>query len=112
MEVVEVGAGGAGVVFYGYAEFGGSFEDRVHVDRVGLAAEDLAAGGMAEDTDVGIFEGAEDAGGHLVDGLSEEGVDAGDDDIHLGEGGVFEVEGAVAENVDLDAGEDADAALI
>ncbi len=55
-----------------------------------------------------VFEGAEDAVGHLFDGLVEVGVDAGDDDVHLGEGGVVEVEGAVGEDVDLDAGEDAD----
>ncbi len=60
---------------------------------------------------MGVFEGAEDAGGHLFDGLVEEGVDAGDDDVHLGEGGVVEVEGAVGEDVDFDAGEDADVAL-
>ena len=63
---------------------------------------------MAEDADVGVFQGAEDAGGGLFDGLVEVGVDAGDDDVHLGEGGVVEIEGAVGEDVDLDAGEDAD----
>jgi len=31
--------------------------------------------------------------------------DAGDDDVHLGEGRVVEVQGAVGEDVDLDAGE-------
>ena len=58
-----------------------------------------------------VFEGAEDAGGHLFGGLVEVGVDAGYDDVHLGEGGVVEVEGAVGEDVDFDAGEDADAAF-
>ena len=53
-----------------------------------------------------VFHGAEDPGGHLFDGLVEEGVDAGYDDVHLGQGFVFEVEGAVGEDVDLDAGED------
>ena len=108
VEVVEVGAGGAGVVLYGYAEFGGAFEDGVDVEGVGVALEDLAAGGVAEDAGVGVLEGAEDAVGHLVDGLIEAGVDAGDDDVHLGEGGVVEVEWAVGEDVDFDAGEDAD----
>ncbi len=112
MEIAEVGAGGAGVVFDGDAERGGTLEHLFDVDGVGLAAEDLAAGGMAEDADVRVFECAEDAGGHLFDGLVEVGVDAGDDDVHLGEGGVFEVERAVGEDVDLDAGEDADAAAV
>jgi hypothetical protein len=35
-------------------------------------------------------------------------VDAGDDDVHLGEGGVVEVEVAVGEDVDFDAREDAE----
>ena len=38
VEVVEVGAGGAGVVFDGDAEFGGAFEDAGDVDGVGFAA--------------------------------------------------------------------------
>ncbi len=59
---------------------------------------------------MGVLEGAEDAGGGLFDGLVEAGVDAGDDDVHLGEGGVVEVERAVGEDVDFDAGEDADGA--
>jgi len=66
---------------------------------------------VAEDADVGILDGAEDAGSHLFCGLIEVGVDAGYDDVHLGEGGVVEVEGAVGEDVDFDAGEDADFAF-
>ena len=108
MEVVEVGAGGAGVVLDCYAEVCGGFEDGVDVDGVGFAAEDLAPGGVAEDADVRVFEGAEDAGGHLFCGLVEVGVDAGYDNVHLGQGGVVEVEGAVGEDVDFDAGEDAE----
>src|SRR6266849_5816767 len=63
---------------------------------------------MAEDAGVGVLEGAKDAGGHLFDGLVEVAVDAGDHDVHLGEGGVVEVEGAVGEDVDFNAGEDAE----
>ena len=92
IEIVEVGAGGVGVVFDGYSQLGGAFEDQVDVDGVGFAVENLAAGGVAEDADVRVFESAEDAVGHLFDGLVEVRVDAGDDDVHLGEGGVFEVE--------------------
>ena len=64
---------------------------------------------MAEDADVWVLEGTEDAGGHLICGLIEVGVDAGYEDVHLGEGGVVEVEDAVGEDVDFDAGEDAEA---
>ena len=84
---------------------GGSFEDAGHVDLVGVAAEELASGGVAEDADVGVLDGAEDAVGHLFEGLVEEGVDAGDDDVHLGEGFVGEVELAVVEDVDFDSRE-------
>ncbi len=59
---------------------------------------------MAEDADVGVLDGAEDAVGHLLDGLVEAAVDAGDDDVHLGEGAVVEVELAFGEDVDFDAG--------
>jgi hypothetical protein len=40
--------------------------------------------------------------------LIEEGVDAGDDDVHLSEGFIGEIELAVGEDVDFDAGEDTD----
>src|SRR5579871_379376 len=111
VEIVEVGSGWAGVVFYGYSQLGGTLENFVEVEGVGVALQHLAAGGVAEDSCVRIFERAEDAIGHLVDGLVEAAVDAGDDDVHLGEGGVVEVELAFSENVDLDAGENADAPL-
>jgi hypothetical protein len=77
----------------------------------GLAAQQQAAGGMAEDAHIGIFDGAQDAGGHLFAALLKAGVNAGDDDVHLGEDFVVQVERAVGEDVDLDAGEDADAAF-
>ena len=111
MEVVEIGAGGGGVVLDGDAELGGALEDLFHVDGVRIAAEEFAAGGVAEDAGVGVFEGGEDAIGHLLDGLIEAGVDAGDDDVELREGAVVEIELAGAEDIDLDAGEDGDAAF-
>ena len=66
---------------------------------------------MAEDADVRVLDGAEDAGGHLVAALLEAAVDAGDDDVHLCEHFVVEIERAVGEDVDFNAGEDADAAF-
>ena len=109
--VGEVGAGGGAVVFDGDAELGGAAEDLVDVDGVGFPAEELAASGVGEDAEVGVFEGAEDAGGHLIEGLGEVRVDARYHDVHLGEGAVVEVEGAVGEDVDLNAGEDAEGGL-
>ena len=78
------------------------------VDLVGLALQDLAAGGVAEDLHVGVFAGAEDAGGDLFGGLVEAGVHAGDDDVELRERLVVEIQRAVEQDVDLDAGEDAE----
>ena len=66
---------------------------------------------MAEDPHVGILDGAQHAGGHLLAALVEAGMDTGDHDIHLRQHFVVKIEGAVGKNVDLDAGEDADAAL-
>ncbi len=51
------------------------------------------------------------AGGHLFAALLEARVHAGDDDVHLRQHFVVQVESAVGQNVDLDAGEDADAAF-
>jgi hypothetical protein len=92
-------------VLDGDAQLCGVGENALDVEGVGIAAEELAAGGMAEDAGVGVFEGAQDAVGHLLDGLVEAGVDAGYDDVELGEGAVVEVELALGEDVDLDAGE-------
>ena len=66
---------------------------------------------MAEDAHIGILDGAQDAGGHLFAALLKARVDAGDDDVHLRQDFVVEVERAVGQDVDLDAGEDADAAF-
>ncbi len=83
-------------------------QELLEVDLVGVALEDLAAGGVAENIDVRVFAGAQDAGGDLLGGLVEAGVDAGDDDVELGEGVVFEVHLAVEEDVAFDAGEEAE----
>ena len=61
---------------------------------------------MAEDADVRVLDGAKHPLGHLLLGLIEERMHAGDDDIHLGEDFVGEIERAVAEDVDFDAGKD------
>ena len=66
---------------------------------------------MAQDARVGVLDGAQHAGGHLFAALLKAGVDAGDHHVHLGQHFVVQVERAVGEDVDLDAGEDADAAF-
>jgi hypothetical protein len=98
-------------VLHGYAQLSGAVEDGGGVEGEGLAAQDEAAGGVAEDADVRILDGAQDAFGRLFAGLFEVGVNAGDDDVHLREDIVGKIERAVFEDVYLDAGEDADAAF-
>ena len=109
--IVQVEALGRGIVLHGDAELGSALEYRGQVDGEGLAAQQQAAGGMAEDADVRVLDGAQDARCHLLAGLVKAGVNAGDDDVELGEHFIIEVEGAVGEDVDFDAGEDADAAF-
>ena len=93
------------------AEFGGAPEDGGQIDGERLAAQDLAAGGVAQNLDVGVLDGAQHPGGHFLAALVEAAVDAGDHHVHLRQHFVIEIDGAVAQNVHLDAGEDADAAL-
>ncbi len=109
--VVEVEPLGRGVVLDGDAQFGGASQDRTYVEGIGFASQELSAGGVAEDPRVGILDGTEHASGHLFATLVKARVDAGDDHVHLGEDFVVEVERAIGQNVDLDAGEDADAAF-
>ena len=66
---------------------------------------------MAQNARVGVLDGAQHAGGHLFAALLKAGVNAGDHHVHLGQHFVVEVERAVGQDIDFDAGEDADAAL-
>ena len=56
----------------------------------------------------GIGDGPDHPLGHLLAVHAQLGVDAGDDDVEAGEHVVAVVEQAVLEDVDLDAGEDAE----
>ena len=63
---------------------------------------------MPDERGIGILNGLEQAVGHLRGTLVEVRVHAGDDQIHLFEHGVGEIERAVGKNVDFDSGEDSD----
>ena len=76
------------------------------VDFVGLAFEEEAAGEVPKAVDGRMSGGADDAGGGLGFGTAEALVDAGDDDVELVEEVVGEIEGAVFEDVNFDAGEE------
>src|SRR5580658_4780175 len=64
---------------------------------------------MSDDRRVRILDGFQQTLGHFGRVLTENGMHAGDDEIHLGQHVVGEVEIAVGENVDFDAGENGDA---
>src|SRR5208283_5320432 len=100
-----------GIVFHGYTELGGAPEHRGQIDGEGFAAQQQASGWVAQNADVRVLDGADHSGRHLLAGLGEMGMNAGDDHVHLGEHLVVEVESAVGENVDFNAGEDADTAF-
>src|ERR1700733_4330439 len=89
--------------------FGGGGQNCVHVESVAVAAQLDASGGMANDGSIRIRDGVQQALGHLRRFLIEDGVDAGDDDVHLRQYVVGEIESAVSKNIDFDSGEDGDA---
>src|ERR1700689_5454826 len=64
---------------------------------------------MSDDRRVRILDGFQQPLGHLGRVLIENGMHAGDDEIHLGQHVVGEIEIAVGEYVDFDAGENGDA---
>ena len=107
----EVAAVGVAVDLEHRAGAGGGLGDRLDVDPVGLAAADQAAGEVADAVDVRVLDRGEDALGHLLFGDREGGVDAGDDPVERGDEVVGVVERAVEADVDLRAGEQAEAAL-
>src|ERR1051325_2513438 len=90
-----------------HAALGRAVEDAVELDAVALAAEELAAGEVAEEGDVRVVQGAEDALRHLVLFHLELGVDGGDDEVEEVERFGTVVDGAVGEDVRLRAAEDA-----
>lgn len=71
VEVVEIRASRAGVVFDRDAELCGAPENDVDVERVGIATEDLSPGRVAEYPDMRVFECAQNAIRHLLDRLVE-----------------------------------------
>src|SRR4051794_12310095 len=58
---------------------------------------------------MGIVEDLEEPVSHFGWLLSESGMDAGNDDVHLGKDSVGEIERAVGKYVDFNTGEDLDA---
>ena len=66
---------------------------------------------MAQNAHIGVFNGPEHAGSHFLAVLIETGMHAGDDDLHLRQHLIVQIQSAVGQNIHLDAGEDADAAL-
>ncbi len=84
-------------------------ENFFHVVFERLAAQQQAAGGMRDDLRVGIFDGGEDALGHFGAVDIHVGMHGGDDHIELREDFVVEIERAVFQDVDFDAGEQANA---
>ena len=109
VDVVQVEAVGIGIQLHRNFVFRGGRQNGVHVECVGVAAQLNAAGGMSEERGIRILDGFQQALGHLCGFLIEDGVHAGDDDIHLREHVVGEIEVAVGQDIDFDAGKDRDA---
>ena len=105
---IQIEAVGAGVEFDPGAGFGASIDDRVLIHFAGFAFEEEAAGDMTEDLHERIFHRADEAFGHVLFGLGEGLMNAGDDDVEFGEQIVGKIESAIGENIDLRAGEEAE----
>ena len=82
---------------------GGEHDVGVELALRATGADDLAAGAVAEDVDVGAGDGQHHAAGHLLLGHPQLRVHAGDDDVEPLEQVVVLVERAVLEDVDLHA---------
>ncbi len=112
VRVAEVEAHPVGVDFEGDVVLLCRGVEGVHVGREAGAAVDEAAGGVAEDVDERVPDGAEEAAGGALGVLRQGDVCGGDDDVELGEQFVVVVEVAVVEDVDLAAGEDGDVLVL
>ena len=109
VDVFEVEAVGVGIALHGDAIFGAGVEDFLHVVGEFVAAEEQAAGGVADDLRVAIFDGGEHAVGHFGGLEIEIGMDGADGHVELREDFVGIIELAILEDVDFGADEHADA---
>ena len=80
-----------------------------HVRLEPAARGDDAAGGVADDADIGIGCGADEAGGGGIGFLRQGGMGRGDDPVELCQEIIFIIQRAIGEDVDFAAGEDQDA---
>ena len=107
---VEVETVRVGVELEPGAGRGAGVDDGVLVDGIGFAAEQQPAGEVAEHVDVGVLRGSDEAAG--VVGLVAAGdVQAGNNDVELGEQGVVKIELGF-EDVHLDAAEQAEGVAV
>ena len=103
---VHVEAAGVGVEFDRDVVSDAGVDDGFVIDGVAGAAEEEAAGHVAEDGGVGVFDGFEEAGHGFFDVHLQVGVDGGDDEVEGGEDLIAVVEGSIVEDVGFDAFED------
>ena len=100
---------GAGVEFEEAAVLLGMGDDALNVDLVAGALEEQASRGVAEDVEVAIVHGAENALGLLLLVHGEAGVDGADGVVEFAEDFIGVVESAVDEDVDFSGFENANA---
>ncbi len=77
-------------------------------DGVALAAEEQAAGGVAQDGSAGVLCSRDEPAGGLFFVHAQVGVNGGDDKVEAGEQVVGIVEAAVVEDIAFDAFENAE----
>ena len=94
-------------MFDGHAQFVGASQNQSKVEREGLAAQQQSSRRMTKNPHIRILKGAENPRCHLFAALVKPGVNAGDDNLHLRQGLVLEVERAIGQNVYFDPREDA-----
>ena len=101
---------GSGIDLHRRAGAGTGGEDELGVEaRLGPPpADELAAGAVPEDVGVGALDGGQHAARHGTAVHGQLGVDAGHDHVEAGQEILVLVETTVLEDVDLDAGEDAE----
>ena len=83
MNIVQVEAIRISVEFHGDFVLGGCAQHGMHIELITLAAKLDTTGGMSEDRCVRIPDCLQQTIGHLCRFLIEDGMHAGDDDIHL-----------------------------
>ncbi len=101
--IIKVQASRIGIEFKKTAAVPGLMDNSGHIDLIGLALVDQAAGGMRQHAKIAMIHGAQNALGLLFKRQIKIAVDRSHDQIQPGQHRVWQIQGAVFQDFNFKA---------